>query len=320
MEYGRSRPFRQRCRPRALAPGSGGVDLPCAMADTPLISHISDTARWVAVYRAMETERPDAIFRDPFARRLAGPRGEAIVQGMPKGRAFAWPMIVRTAVMDEIILRTIAEEGVDCVLNLAAGLDARPWRLTLPASLQWVDVDHPEMIDLKGSTLARERTTCRYQGVRLDLADVPGRQALFERIGGAARRVLVITEGLLVYLPEAAVAGLATDLHAQPSFGLWLTDLASPGLLKMMGKNWGPVVAKGNAPFVFGPADAPAFFRGLGWEEREFRSIFHEGIRLKRTIPFAGLWVLLGRLMGARRRAEMQRFSGVSLMEPAEAL
>jgi O-methyltransferase involved in polyketide biosynthesis len=36
------------------------------------IRNISDTARWVAVYRARENERPDAVFRDPFARRLAG--------------------------------------------------------------------------------------------------------------------------------------------------------------------------------------------------------------------------------------------------------
>jgi hypothetical protein len=38
----------------------------------PAIQHISDTARWAAVYRARETERNDALFRDPFARRLAG--------------------------------------------------------------------------------------------------------------------------------------------------------------------------------------------------------------------------------------------------------
>ena len=43
------------------------------------VDNVSDTARWVAWYRALETERPDAIFRDPFARRLAGPEGEAIV-------------------------------------------------------------------------------------------------------------------------------------------------------------------------------------------------------------------------------------------------
>ena len=46
---------------------------------TGAITHVSDTARWVAIYRAMESERPDALFRDPYARRLAGPRGEQIV-------------------------------------------------------------------------------------------------------------------------------------------------------------------------------------------------------------------------------------------------
>ena len=109
------------------------------MTDAKLINHVSDTARWVAVYRAMETERPDAIFSDPFARRLAGERGEAIVQGMPKGRQMSWPMVVRTAVMDEIIMRCITKQGVDCVLNLAAGLDARPWRLPLAPTLRWID-------------------------------------------------------------------------------------------------------------------------------------------------------------------------------------
>src|SRR5579864_5508536 len=62
------------------------------------ISHVSDTARWVAVYRAMESERPDALFRDPFARRLAGAKGAAIVREMPSGAAVAWAMIVRTKV------------------------------------------------------------------------------------------------------------------------------------------------------------------------------------------------------------------------------
>jgi O-methyltransferase involved in polyketide biosynthesis len=96
------------------------------------IEHVSDTARWVAFYRAMETERPDAIFRDPFARQLAGPEGERIVRELPRGRASAWAMITRTAVFDEIILDLVQHRDVDLVLNLAAGLDARPWRLPLP--------------------------------------------------------------------------------------------------------------------------------------------------------------------------------------------
>jgi O-methyltransferase involved in polyketide biosynthesis len=46
----------------------------------PAIRNISDTANWAAVYRARESERPDALFRDPFARRLAGELGERIFE------------------------------------------------------------------------------------------------------------------------------------------------------------------------------------------------------------------------------------------------
>ena len=135
------------------------------MAGMP-IEHISDTARWVAVYRAMETERPDAIFRDPFARRLAGDRGQQIVDTLPRGRQTAWAMIVRTAVFDEIILKTIERDRVDLVVNLAAGLDARPWRLEgLPASLRWIDVDLPGILSYKTETLAGETPVCRYEAV-----------------------------------------------------------------------------------------------------------------------------------------------------------
>jgi methyltransferase (TIGR00027 family) len=287
------------------------------MTDDKPIGHISDTARWVAVYRAMETERPDAIFRDPYARRLAGERGENIVRKMPRGRQTAWPMIVRTAVMDEIIMRSIAHDGVDCVLNLAAGLDARPWRLQLPPSLRWIDVDHPVMIDTKLAGLAGEMPKCRYEGVRLDLADTRARAALFDQVGAAAQRVLVITEGLLVYLPSAAVEELARDLHRQAAFRLWLMDLASPGLIKMISKSWGPMLAAGNAPFQFGPAENTAFFAPFGWRELEYRSMFEESIRLKRTMPMARFWRFVGKLAPRKKQEEFKRFSGVALLSRA---
>ncbi len=285
------------------------------MTDPNPIAHVSDTAYWVASYRATESERPEALFSDPFARRLAGERGEAIVRALPKGAQMGWPMVVRTAVMDEIIMRTITKDDVDCVLNLAAGLDARPWRLLLPPSLRWVDVDHPAMIDYKLSELSATRPACDYEGVRLDLADAAARRTLFARIGADARRVLVITEGLLVYLTTEGVSELARDLYTQSSFGLWLTDLASPGLLKMLEKSWAPVLRGGNAPFRFGPAESTKFFAPFGWREVEFRSVFDEGLRLNRTFPFARVWKFLGRFAGARRREEFRRFSGIGLLQ-----
>ncbi len=282
---------------------------------TTPIEHVSDTARWVALYRAMESERPDALFRDPYARRLAGARAEQIVDAMPKGRAWAWPMIVRTAVMDELILRAVARDGVDTVLNLAAGLDTRPYRLPLEPSLRWVEVDFPDMIAYKRQQLAGERPRCALEPVGIDLTDGARRRALFERIGAAARQVLVVSEGLLVYLTPEQVAALARDLAAPRSFRWWLLDLGSPRLLKMMEKTWGRAVAAGGAPFRFAPPEGTRFFEPLGWREAEFRSMWEESLRLKRTMRFAWLWQLLARLYPKRKREEFRRFSGIVLLE-----
>src|SRR2546425_9248176 len=151
------------------------------------IQHVSDTARWVALYRAMESDRRDALFRDPYARRLAGERAERILAGMKRGREWAWPMIVRTAVMDELILRAIERDGVTTVLNLAAGLDARPYRLPLPPSLRWAEVDFPDAIAYKQDQLAVERPVCVLEQEGADLTDVARRRALFAQISSAGR-------------------------------------------------------------------------------------------------------------------------------------
>lgn len=277
------------------------------------IEHVSDTARWVAVYRAMETERSDALFRDPFARQLAGARGEEIVRTMPRGKSAAWSMIVRTAVFDEIIAREVAN-GVDCVLNLAAGLDTRPFRMALPSTLRWVDVDFAPILDYKWQVLQHERSLCRYEMAPTDLTDANVRRALFARIGAEQQRVLVVAEGLLIYLTPADVAMLAADLHGQPTFAAWLFDLASPRLLKWMSRSWGRQAAKGNAPFQFAPAEGVAFFAACGWREREYRSAWLEAKRLGRTMP--GLWLmeLFSLLQTAKMRREAERMAGQVLV------
>src|SRR6266513_6122600 len=94
------------------------------------IRNISDTACWVAVYRARETERPDPVFRDPFARRLAGERGEQIASSISFAEKNSWPFVARTWLIDQIISNQV-KLGTDMVINLAAGLDARPYRMNL---------------------------------------------------------------------------------------------------------------------------------------------------------------------------------------------
>ncbi|HEX4495211.1 MAG TPA: SAM-dependent methyltransferase [Thermoanaerobaculia bacterium] len=281
------------------------------------IENISDTARWVAVYRAMENARPDAIFRDPFADRLAGSRGHDIVRDMKQGRALAWPMIVRTAVFDEIILDAIRNRQTDLVVNLAAGLDARPWRLPLPPALHWVDVDLPGILGYKTEMLKDEVPVCRYEAVAADMTDAAVRRELFSRLGAGAANALVVTEGLLVYLSAEQVAALATDLHAQASFKEWLIDLASPQLLKRMTKTWGKKLAASGVPFRFGPAESTGFFVPYGWREAVYRSLWEEATRLHRTMKGAWFWNLIARLSSKKSREAFRRFSGLVLLARA---
>jgi methyltransferase (TIGR00027 family) len=198
------------------------------MADQQLIRNISDTARWVAMYRAMESERPDALFHDPYARRLAGERGEQIASTISERQQPSWAYMARTLNFDQLILGEVAR-GADMVINLAAGLDTRPYRLELPPNLQWIEVDLPELIAYKTELLRDETPVCRLERIALDLAAVDARRALFAVLSARAKSVVIVSEGLLIYLTEEENEVLANDLAAHENFRSWIIDLVSPG-------------------------------------------------------------------------------------------
>lgn len=282
------------------------------MTEANPIRDVSDTALWVAIYRAMESERRDALFHDPYARRLGGARGEAIVVSMPRGRSMAWPLVVRVAVMDEIILRCV-QAGAKTVLNLAAGLDARPYRLELPAQLNWLHVDMPGMVDYFRQHMAAEHPRCRLDFIGADLRDAAQRREVFAR-AAAAGPVLVVTEGLLIYLETGDVAELARDLYETAQARWWLSDLATPALLRYVAGNWGRAVREGNAPFRFAPREGSAFFAPFGWHEAEFHSTWDEAWRLDRKPALAWLLRVLGWFQ-PRKRETGRRMSSIVLLQ-----
>lgn len=249
----------------------------------PLIRNVSDTARWVATYRAMETARPDALFRDPFADRLAGERGRQIVRELPRGEESAWAMVVRTVVFDEMILAAI-ERGADAVLNLAAGFDARPYRLPLRPDFPWFEADLAPLLAEKEEALAGETPVCRLERRGVDLSDRNARNALFSEVASVGRNVFVLSEGLVTYLTQEQVAGLARDLHGAMNLRHWALDMASPLLLRMAKRTWSRHLKQ--APFRFAPASGERFFAAYGWRPAETRYSFDEGERLDRRPPF----------------------------------
>ena len=245
------------------------------------IRHISDTALWVAVYRAQESERADAVFRDPYARKLAGDRGMEIAAAMPFAHRHSWAYIARTWVVDQVIEREV-QQGTDMVINLAAGLDSRPYRMQLPASLRWIEIDLPDILNYKQEVLAAEPPLCALERVPLDLRDTAARRALFQRLGGEARPALVVSEGLIIYFEADGAAELASDLAAPSSFRRWVTDLSSPALLKMLQKAIGGPLVEAGSPLKFAPREGPEFFAPYGWKSVETHSLLHTAAKLKR--------------------------------------
>jgi methyltransferase (TIGR00027 family) len=247
----------------------------------PLIRDISDTARWAATYRARESERPDALFRDPFARRLAGERGEQIAASFPPKARIDWPWALRTYLFDQFITEQI-QGGVDMVVNLAAGLDARPYRMNLPGEVQWIEVDLPEILAHKEEILSGEKPICALERVPLDLSDVSGRRELFAKLGRRAKKVMVLAEGIITYLTADEVGVLAQDLAVSPSFQRWIVDLASPGLVRMLQKMMGGQLSAAGARLKFGPSEGPPFFERYGWKPVDVRSPLKTAARFNR--------------------------------------
>jgi O-methyltransferase involved in polyketide biosynthesis len=124
--------------------------------------------------------------------------------------------------------------------------------------------------------------------------------------------MLVVTEGLLVYLKPAEVEALARDLREKSSCAWWLTDLTGPRALEMLRRVWEPRLR--GARFRFAPADSVAFFARLGWREQSFHSSQEEARRLNRSTRTPLLSRLALMLASNSFREEFRRLSGVALL------
>lgn len=281
-----------------------------------LVENISDTARWVATFRAEESERPDAVFHDPFARRLAGKKGEQIADAIGFSRQNSWSFVARTYLFDEFIKQHV-EQGYDMIVNLAAGLDARAYRMQLPKTLKWVDVDLPGMINYKNEILQHEKPNCEYRSIALDLADRKARNGLFQQLNNECKKALVVTEGLIIYLTYEQVAELSLDLSAQNHFHRWVFDLTSAALLELIQKEMQPALKGSGAVFQFAPEEGEEFFEKYGWKHIESKSNLKTAANLNRLYDELKAYAEMPEPPGPHRPFP---WSGVCLLENVRAV
>jgi methyltransferase (TIGR00027 family) len=285
------------------------------MTDSP-IGNLSDSAFLIAMFRALEDDQRNPLFCDPLARRLAGEHGKRMVEGLPK-EAFlsGWMVAIRTYIIDDLIRQAVAD-GVDTVVNLGAGLDTRPYRMDLPQSIRWIEVDYPNVIEFKEGRLSEEKPRFQLERMTFDLADMLARRKCFVQIEAQSTSALILTEGVLPYLRTEEVSSLAEELASHVPFKSWIVDYFSPEIYRYRQQLDAKQPVKGEL-VRFCPDDYFRFFGSLGWLPKEIRYIGEEAKRLKRSMPSprrAPWWSrLLGFLAAARRERSFRRSAGYVL-------
>ncbi len=242
------------------------------------IEHVSDTALLVAASRAQESERSDGLIRDPFAARLAGERGLALLRNAKTPAWIELGMGLRTHLLDELLAMALAD-GVDAVLSLGAGLDARAWRMDLPANLRWIEVDFPAMLDYKFGVLEDATPRCQLEPRSADLNVAMERLRVIKEAARGARNPLLISEGLLMYLPAETVRALAMEARTA-GFRYWLLDTGSQAMLRRAHGDDAEHINRVRAvSYLEGPQIREAIAQH-GWNPLERRLYVEEGPKL----------------------------------------
>ncbi|OBF12718.1 SAM-dependent methyltransferase [Mycobacterium sp. ACS4054] len=192
-----------------------------------LASSVGATATMVAASRALASREPDPLLDDRFAEPLVRAVGHPFFVRMLDGQipldSDDMPLTlqqrreqiaVRTKFFDDF-LTSATSTGIRQAVILAAGLDARAYRLDWTAGTVVYEVDQPEVIAFKGDTLARmgAEPTAERRTVGIDLReDWP--TALRDKGFDTATPTAWIAEGLLPYLPPQAQDRLLDSITA----------------------------------------------------------------------------------------------------------
>ncbi len=229
---------------------------------------VSYTAQWMAAARALESEREDALYTDPFARDLAEPRGFELIDRYRGGGLLPF-ISIRTRFLDDAIASALADGGIQQVVLIAAGMDTRAFRLEWPEDVEVFEVDHAPLIEEKRRRLDRlgARPAASRHEVGADLTG-PWLPELEEAGFDRRRPTLWVAEALTFFLTEEQATGLLRLLASASAPGSRLAlDVLGRSLLRSpFSKPFLTVLAEDGTPWIFGTDEPEDFVAAGGWK------------------------------------------------------
>lgn len=244
--------------------GPGFPGMPPESTVGPELDPVGQTSRWVAAARARESARDDHLFVDPYAVHLAGPQGMGMLQYMGlQATAVIDYLALRTRFLDDLILAATAQ-GLRQAVILAAGMDARAYRLPWPTGSRVFELDRPEVLAAKATVLDELGATpaCERIAIGVDLTR-PWVPELLQAGFDPDQPTIWLVEGILPYLTADDVDGLMATIsrHSAPGSHLG-ADV--PGEVVTDGHL--PLPPGFRIPWTFGTDEPASLLTPHGWQ------------------------------------------------------
>lgn len=178
---------------------------------------VASTALAVAAARAKHLEHGGTVMIDPFATRLAGPVGVALLAELG-GHELVAPSVVRGRWFDDRIREAVAA-GVRSVVSIGAGACARAWRMEELSRLTMLEIDGQDILAYKRALMSDRAWPSRLRSLALDILTPGAVDRILKEISTCPPPVLVLAEGVLEYLPpdvgERLLSGVLRTLCAR---------------------------------------------------------------------------------------------------------
>ncbi|BCL39646.1 SAM-dependent methyltransferase [Nostoc sp. MS1] len=221
--------------------------------------NVSFTAKVMAAARAVENQRPDALFTDPLAAQLAGK--EAIEAAIPRleeyekqGRPYS---SVRTRFFDDFLNKYSL--NIRQIVLLGSGMDTRAFRLHWQKETHLYEIDQPDVLLYKESVLNTITPNCERYSIYADLKESSWVQSLIENGYQPSEPSIWLLEGFLYYLNPIEVKNLLTNIQNMSVAGSYFGADVINSVVCNGSDEW--------AKYWFSSCDEPeTFFADYGWK------------------------------------------------------
>lgn len=229
---------------------------------------IARTAYYCCGVRAADAASPRPICGDHLAARFMDEEARAVFARFERFRGPNLSNAARHRLVDDLLREYLARRPDGLVVLLGAGFDTRAFRL--PGG-RWVELDHPALLARKARALPVNAAPRPLVRVGIDFAT----QDLAETLAPWAGEddVVVVLEGVSMYLTDAAFTATARALHAVFPRHTLLCDLMDARFARRFGGGLRGEIRALGGDFAPDRADPVAFVSALGYTHRSAASI-----------------------------------------------